>query len=182
MTDDELKAKLLSKREIDSVTDCWVWTGAWDADGYGVMRVGKQYARIHKLAARLWLGKNAYVLHRSGCPRACFNPDHLTAHPTRKAMAAAYKKAEGFQNGRAILTPFALELIKDAVTETAVTNEETAADTARRIAEVTGLPVTGAMVRSIAAGESWTSETGTQWAGWMKRTRAGDNGGVKKTG
>lgn len=79
---DRLKIYLLDRRELDTVTGCWLWTQYIDPEGRGQSVVGKKYGlsrRVHRLAFELWKGhvpKNMLVCHHCDNPK-CFNPDHL---------------------------------------------------------------------------------------------------------
>lgn len=60
------------------VTGCWLWTGAWNGEGYGLFRHTK---RVHRFSYELHHGPipdGLFVCHRCHVP-ACVNPDHLYA-------------------------------------------------------------------------------------------------------
>lgn len=61
---------------VDRSTDCWLWLGAKNDDGYGIVgHVGK----AHRVAWELTNGKipaDQHVLHRCDNP-GCVRPDHL---------------------------------------------------------------------------------------------------------
>lgn len=64
---------------LDKSSDCWLWTGATDKDGYGdthYVGIGK---KAHRVAYALSIGpipSGGCVLHRCDTPRCC-NPEHL---------------------------------------------------------------------------------------------------------
>ncbi|MHC6083214.1 helix-turn-helix domain-containing protein [Ralstonia solanacearum] len=62
---------------------CWLWTGAKNACGYGVLGRGRRsegLIRAHRLAYQLFHGivleRSQHVLHRCDT-RVCVNPEHL---------------------------------------------------------------------------------------------------------
>lgn len=58
---------------------CWLWTGAVDAKGYGLLQVDDASRRAHRLAWELHRGPipaSLHVLHKCDVP-SCVNPDHL---------------------------------------------------------------------------------------------------------
>ncbi len=150
MTDDDLRAKLLSQREVDA-NGCWCWTGAWEVgrNDYGIVCVGGKTERVHRTAARLWLGMKPgqIVAHRPGCPPCCFAPAHLRVFDTRAEMTRIVGNIpagrKGFANVRALLTPYALELIVDAILE----GTESSREVAERVREVTGCQVSRVTVQ-----------------------------------
>jgi len=78
--------------EEDGGTGCWVYTGPWQRDGNGVIRVGGRQWTAHRVAAWVYLGgfelgdPAVRVEHDAeGCCPACVNPEHLTV--TRRAAA-----------------------------------------------------------------------------------------------
>lgn len=64
---------------LDRTSDCWVWTGDLDPNGYGRVRWQRKHIRAHRLA---WAWTNGpipaglFVLHRCDNP-PCVRPDHL---------------------------------------------------------------------------------------------------------
>jgi len=66
------------------MTPCWVWDGAVNDSGYGMLSWrGRRRTRAHRLAYELCNGaipKGMVLHHRCGV-RACVNPAHLTFLP-----------------------------------------------------------------------------------------------------
>jgi len=58
---------------------CWLWLGALNAKGYGLIRVAGKTELAHRMSYRRYRGEvpvGLCVLHRCDVP-ACINPDHL---------------------------------------------------------------------------------------------------------
>lgn len=78
-TDSEMSEFLFSKIEIPAESECWLWTGGMDKDGYGQTHYCGKNVRTHRVA---WLLRNGVipdamvVMHTCDTP-ACINPDHL---------------------------------------------------------------------------------------------------------
>ena len=79
---DVIHERLLLRREVDNLTECWVYTGAWQPSGLGIIAVGKRRPTASRAAAWVYVGgfklddRRVYVM---SCPKAkaCFNPEHL---------------------------------------------------------------------------------------------------------
>lgn len=91
---DAIHARLLTRCEYDPATNCWVYTGAWDKNGLGAMKVGGRLVPVHRVSAWIYRGgfdlwdRSVKVRHRcKNCCPACFNPDHLAIK--RKLPTAA---------------------------------------------------------------------------------------------
>lgn len=78
-----LEASLLSKRRIDSVTNCWLFVGALK-NGYGQIVYFRKHYYAHRVSAHLYLGLNLNSIIEQACHKEdvcpnkhCFNPEHL---------------------------------------------------------------------------------------------------------
>lgn len=60
------------------VSGCWIWTGAANKDGYGVLQRGNKTQLAHRYIYSMVVGPLAdnLVLHRCDTP-SCVNPHHL---------------------------------------------------------------------------------------------------------
>ncbi len=66
---------------VDIAGDCWVWTGATNARGYGVISIGGRMLLAHRLAYAMRHGDLPpadFICHHCDTP-GCVNPDHLYA-------------------------------------------------------------------------------------------------------
>lgn len=97
---DELHARLNGRMEYDPHTDCWIYTGAWEANGQAKIRVGGRVHCVSRVAAwvyfagfELWDVQRVVRVERCLQP-ACFNPEHLQVAGDQ-AEALAVQRAFG---------------------------------------------------------------------------------------
>ena len=76
--------RLQTKSIIDSITNCWLWKGYRNGQGYGIVGLkinGKNKIRqVHGVSYRHFIGEpNNLVLHKDDiCKnKNCWNPEHL---------------------------------------------------------------------------------------------------------
>ena len=86
------------------LTPCWLWCGAVNEDGYGLMKVDGRKRRVHRLSYTWFAGEigNLCVLHKCNTP-ACVRPDHLYLGTQQNRMRNG-KSVKGERNGMARLT------------------------------------------------------------------------------
>lgn len=74
-----LEQRLENRRIIDPITNCWLWRGSKDKDGYGIITVDYVEKRVHRVAYTFYIGEPINnVLHKLECHnKHCFNPEHL---------------------------------------------------------------------------------------------------------
>lgn len=74
--------RVMSRIEIIPESGCWIFMGALNEAGYGIVGLGGRGAgndRAHRITYRHFVGetpKGMYVCHRCDVPSCC-NPDHL---------------------------------------------------------------------------------------------------------
>jgi len=70
--------RFLTKYSIDSTTECWIWDGCRDQDGYGQFHYQKT-VRAHRFIYEYIYGPipDGMTVHHNCGIRECVNPDHL---------------------------------------------------------------------------------------------------------
>jgi hypothetical protein len=92
---DHLHKLLLRRTQLDPLTNCWVWVGAWSIHGYGMVTFRRKHYSAHRVAAAAYLGfdleSKLDVFHAECNTRACCNPDHLRVG-TRAEQVAHFRQ------------------------------------------------------------------------------------------
>ncbi len=100
LSNETLLRRLLSRRFIDPVTGCWIFTGNRGRRGYGSQWDGERQVTISRLSAQLLLGMalgdGRHVLHRCDVP-PCFNPAHLFLGTAADNWQDCVSKGRAFQ-------------------------------------------------------------------------------------
>src|SRR5690348_7672706 len=104
-TEEEVKERLLSRREVDS-NGCWRYVGASTGNGYGWMDYGGGNEYVHRVAAMIFLNyaprSRLWVCHSCDTP-ICFNPSHLFLGTAADNMRDAASK--GRMTGKKLSEP-----------------------------------------------------------------------------
>lgn len=73
------KERLFANRQIYEPTGCWLWTGALNEKGYGIISINGKSEGVHRVSYKEFIGEiKNQVLHKIPCFfKHCFFPDHL---------------------------------------------------------------------------------------------------------
>jgi hypothetical protein len=94
-------------RRVEKTSDCWLWTGNRQPNGYGRIQTGGKgspHVGVHRLSYEIHHGpipEGMVVMHACDTP-ACVNPAHLSVGTYRDNTADM--TAKGRRRGRIILT------------------------------------------------------------------------------
>lgn len=101
-----------SKVHKDSVSGCWIWTGAKDKGGYGQIKIDGKTVKAHRLSYENFKGSISEGMQldhwlrnspetRDLCSRACVNPDHLEVVTNKENSNRSFIFKESMRsNGR----------------------------------------------------------------------------------
>lgn len=115
-TDAEMKAWLETQYDLNE-NGCWIWKGAKNKAGHGMLTWNKTCTQVHRL---YWLlsgrtipnGLN--ICHGQGCSKSCFNVNHLRADTASNNMLDKHR--DGTMNCK--LRPQQILEIREATGQT----------------------------------------------------------------
>lgn len=177
-TKDKIHARLHARCELDSRTGCWVYTGAWDKRGQGIIRVGKCKYTLPRVSAWLYipgfhLEDPRYAFRTCECS-ACFNPAHVRIAKDRRTGLAILRALGRFGRGHRKLNQQTADMLR-----LAYANRPPSCDRdgfIRRQAE--GLGVKPQAVRAIIDNLTWVKREQARSSGAGRQTtlRSGGRG------
>lgn len=116
-----IEERFWSKVDKKSDSECWLWIGAKNRRGYGVLGSGRRANATtigaHRISYQIHYGDipdDYVVMHKCDNP-SCVNPNHLAAGTNWDNVHDMVKKnrhPKGKHHGRAILTPEKVKEIK----------------------------------------------------------------------
>lgn len=89
--------KRLKQDSIVTITDCYLWQGEINHDGYGQIWIEGSRYQVHRLSAFIYLqldleNKKQLALHKLECVnKNCWNPNHLYVGNTSDNAKDSYK-------------------------------------------------------------------------------------------
>lgn len=89
-----LRERLLKHSIPEPNSGCWLWMGAVNDWGYGILKVNKLHRRAHRLSYGEFRGEipaGKVVCHRCDMP-PCINPDHLWLGDAKDNVADMVRK------------------------------------------------------------------------------------------
>jgi len=106
--DPRLPARFWKRVSVDGHSGCWIWNGAENGIGYGVLAAGKKQALANAKGHRVYAHRAAYhhlvgeidqpALDHLCRNRGCVNPAHLEpvsmAENTRRGVSQARRQAK----------------------------------------------------------------------------------------
>jgi len=82
--------------KIDKKTGCWLWQGAKDQDGYGIMSGfgNGEIQRAHRASYEETYGvlTEGAVVHHKCAVKSCLNPEHLQAVTHQENIAEMFER------------------------------------------------------------------------------------------
>lgn len=100
-------------------TDCMIWSGARDKNGYGLFKLKRKMLKAHRVSWEMHRGsipKGLLVCHRCDCP-PCVKPEHLfigSAKDNTQDMIRKGRKApsKGELHSQSKITEYDVRLIR----------------------------------------------------------------------
>ena len=110
----EIIDKILENIEIREKSGCWMWTGAIDAQGFGVIKVLDKIKRVTTISYNHFFGEipeDQCICHtckQNGNNPLCINPEHfyLTTKEEKKKFSRENKKEMNEKTRRMIINMY----------------------------------------------------------------------------
>lgn len=145
-----LEERLKRNTIVDTATECHNWLAYKDKDGYGSIKNGTKFQRVHRVIWELKNGKipdRLVICHKCDNP-SCLNIKHLfigTPKENNDDKVTKNRQAKGSRNGQAKLNERDVTAIRKMYKKGFVT--------LKQVAEKFG--VTYAMVHLIVTNKNW---------------------------
>lgn len=85
MISPDIKTRLSLKKKVDPTTQCWLWMGEKNREGYGRITYMGKKRLVHRVSAMVFKGYDLSTydtcklqINHECINRNCFNPAHLT--------------------------------------------------------------------------------------------------------
>jgi HNH endonuclease len=109
------------QKYVKKTDTCWIWTGAKNENGYGILNVKGRGTIASRLAWELEYGgipEGKYVLHHCDNP-SCVNPDHLylgsqTDNMRDMELRSRANRVVGENNGKSKVTAAIVRAIRQS--------------------------------------------------------------------
>lgn len=101
---DRLHSLFLCRCEADPDSGCWIWLGAWQRTGLGVVRVAGHLYTAHRVSLWIYRGgfrlpdRNVRVYHRGCRVPACCAPEHLSLARSQGQLNTALARLGRFKS------------------------------------------------------------------------------------
>ncbi len=147
-----------AKVDKSAATGCWLWIGAKDGPGYGIIGAGGRHGKLLKAHRLSWelhngsINNGLWVLHKCDTP-TCVNPEHLYLgdvfdNNRDRVLRGRSAPTDGENHPRTKLTnAAALEIYKRANSGDSIGTLATEYNVERSV------------IKGIKIGQSWSSVT-----------------------
>lgn len=145
-----LTDRIMSRLECDPNSGCWLWSGAVNRKGYGLIGVGQRTALVHRALFECTNGPipdGLQACHRCDTP-ACANPDHIFLGSGAENVADMVRKGRQVAGERQRVAKLTTEAAREIMSSE---------DPASLLAALYG--VDRATIYCVQTGRSWRRAT-----------------------
>ena len=147
------REKLFSRVDVCGPGDCWLWHGAMNGEGYGILYIDGDQYYVHRAVYRLYNDDLGDLQVNHHCDiKNCANPNHLYAGDksdnAKDIWARGHRRSEDWRGEiipGSVLTEEQAREIKRRLNSGEETHAEIAED----------YPVTESTIGNISAGLAW---------------------------